>query len=183
MNTHSAPAVLLTGRPGVGKTTLIMRTLDTLRAAAGGFYTREVRRAGARIGFEIVALNGQTAMLAVRAAGKTFSREARLGMWRVDLDAIEGVAVPALQQAAASGGLVVVDEIGPMEIFSTAFCTSVGALLDQPIPLLGTIVQRPYRFADAVKRHPRVHLVTVTPANRDDLLPALTAQIRGRTDR
>ncbi len=51
--------VLLTGRPGCGKTTLIKRVVNELAVPAGGFYTEEIRERGERVGFKIITLDGQ----------------------------------------------------------------------------------------------------------------------------
>jgi nucleoside-triphosphatase len=161
--------VLLTGAPGVGKSTLIQRQITALvNRPAGGFYTRELRRAGRRIGFEMVTLTGKTALLA-SAEPDAFANGPKVGRYRVNLSGIEEVAVPALLCAWEAGALVSIDEIGPMEIFSDRFCQVVMAILDDGAPVLGTVVARPYRFADAVKQHPSVNVVEVTVANRDRL--------------
>lgn len=169
------PAILLTGRPGVGKTTVIHKTVEMLRRPVGGFYTREVRDAGRRTGFEIVTLEGETAPLATTREDLHFARSGHHGRYRVNLAGLEQVAVPALRAAHRAGDLVIVDEIGPMEILSDPFCEAVWDLLEAGAPLLGTVVSRPYRFADDVKEHARVSLRQVTPANRDDLPQELAA--------
>src|SRR3990170_2328279 len=50
-------AILLTGRPGCGKATLIREVVRSLDVPAGGFYTEEVRAAGRRLGFDLAALD------------------------------------------------------------------------------------------------------------------------------
>ncbi|MDL1898623.1 AAA family ATPase [Anaerolineae bacterium CFX7] len=172
-------AILLTGAPGVGKSTVIQRVIENLPERPGGFFTREVRRNGERVGFEIVTLDGETAMLAMTDAHTVIAREKRLGQYRVNLEVIDSVAVPALHRAQARSALVIVDEIGPMEIFSNAFCDAVQQLLDDThCAVLGTIVARPYHFANDVKKHPRVELVRVTRENRDELVQVLDARLR-----
>ena len=57
-------AYLLSGAPGVGKTTIIKQAIDTVKEKTGGFYTREIRNQGVRQGFEIVTLDEQSAILA-----------------------------------------------------------------------------------------------------------------------
>ena len=64
MSDNLSPAILLTGSPGVGKSTIIQGLVDRLGPAAGGFYTRELRQAGQRVGFEIVTLASQREVLA-----------------------------------------------------------------------------------------------------------------------
>jgi nucleoside-triphosphatase THEP1 len=132
-----APVILLTGRPGIGKTTAIRHIVAALVACtqlrwgrlhpapqeegAGGFYTREVRAGGRRTGFELVTLAGETALLATKDPDETFDRPVPFGRYRVNLDAIDAVGVPALLDALDQGQVVVVDEIGPMEILSPRF--------------------------------------------------------------
>lgn len=172
-------ALLLTGQPGTGKSTVVQHVIRRLRRPAGGFYTREVRQAGRRVGFEIVTLTGETALLASRGQGPDFLRAAPYGRYTVDLDALEQVAVPALQQAREAGILVVVDEIGPMELLSPLFRQETLALLEaEQTAVLGTIVARGHEFADRVRAHPRVKLVEVTLENRDALPTQLLALLK-----
>ena len=56
--------ILLSGAPGIGKTTLVKKTLDYIKIKAGGFYTQEIKKGGRRLGFEIVTLDGEKAVLA-----------------------------------------------------------------------------------------------------------------------
>src|SRR4029450_7418780 len=58
------PKVLLTGRPGCGKTTLVKRIVNEVVLPAGGFYTVEIREGRERVGFKIITLDDQEAVLA-----------------------------------------------------------------------------------------------------------------------
>ncbi|HYN89959.1 MAG TPA: nucleoside-triphosphatase [Ardenticatenaceae bacterium] len=163
------PVILLTGAPGAGKSTVIQKVLGRLGARAAGFYTREVRSAGERTGFEIVTTGGEVAWLATKRQEVAFAREVSFHGYRVNLDALDLVAAPALLDATRQGKVVVVDEIGPMEIFSESFCRAVRVLRDGDATVVGTVVERPNAFADAVKAHPRVRVVPVTRENREAL--------------
>ena len=166
-------AVLLTGRPGCGKTTVIHRTLALIDRPVGGFYTREIRQAGQRLGFEIVSLDEQSAILAhVDLPGSQ-----RVGKYGLDLAALESLGVAAVQQAIDQDQLVVIDEIGPMEMRSQRFREVVLAALDSRSTVLGTIVQRSTSFGDQVKRHSDVTLIDVLPSNRDALPSQLKAML------
>jgi nucleoside-triphosphatase len=172
MNSHliKHPIILLTGQPGIGKTTLIKKLAQKAGNEGGGFYTQEVRQAGARIGFEIVTFGGETCWLSRKSRERYFDDEVQFKSYRVNVGGIEKVAVPSLLNARDDGRIIFVDEIGPMEIFSRAFCDAIRALLDDDsVRMIGTIVRRPYRFADEVKKHPRVKIVEVTYGNRDGL--------------
>lgn len=119
------------------------------------------------MGFEILTLDGVRQLLAAKAPLNAFVRAALLGRYQVDLDAIDGVAVPALLAAQSAAKIVIVDEIGPMEALSPKFCEVVVNLLeDHTLMVIGTIVERHHPFADRVKSHPRVEIIKVTQTNR-----------------
>ena len=166
--------VLLTGRPGCGKTTLIKRVVKHLGQSAGGFYTEELRDHGVRAGFRIVTLDREEAVLA-HVGLKTAERVSKYGL---DLSALERVGVRAIRDALHACQLVVIDEIGPMEIRSAAFRGAVTEALDSDMPLLATIFARPLPFSDAIKARPDVSLIEVNPDNRERLVSELSGQFK-----
>jgi nucleoside-triphosphatase THEP1/uncharacterized protein with PIN domain len=157
--------LFVTGRPGVGKTTLIKRVLDDLDADVGGFVTSEIRAAGARVGFAITDLRGDEGVLAHVSIESPF----RVGKYGVNREDLERIGVGALDGAIASSDLVVMDEIGRMELCSESFQEAVGRALDSPKPVFGTIQDRENRFLDEVRARPDVEVVRITEANRDDM--------------
>jgi nucleoside-triphosphatase len=163
------PVYLLTGSPGTGKTSLIKQAVAGFSLKAGGFYTEEIRERGTRLGFRLVTLDGREAVL----SHVDFSKRFRIGKYGVDLSAMERFGIPSLQQAAAGGDLVVIDEIGKMEILSRAFRETVAAIIGSGKRVLGTIMLQSNAWADTIKRRPGVRLVTVTGTNspqvREDL--------------
>lgn len=166
-------ALLVTGAPGVGKTTLIRAVLAALRKRAGGFVTEELREEGKRVGFRVCSLDGSTAILAhVRA-----TRGPRVGRYQVDVPAFEAVGVSALEAATRDADLIVVDEIGKMELHSRRFMDALEAALRSPKPILGTLLQAPHPWIDALKRRPDVEMYRLTERNRVDLQDALLARL------
>lgn len=174
---QSKPLILLTGQPGVGKSTAIKKVVSLLGDQAGGFYTREVRGDGKRTGFKIVTVDGHSDYLATKDPTITFSREAPFKGYRVNLGAIDTLAVPSLHQALEKGQAIVIDEIGPMEFFSERFCQIVLEILDSEATGVGTIVQRPHLFADQVKAHHRVEVRQVTIDNRDQIAAQIYTEL------
>lgn len=157
--------LLITGRPGVGKTTLIRRVAEALGDRAGGFYTEEIRGPQGRLGFRLVTLDGQAAIFAhVEWAARS---PYRVGRYGVDVAALDRLGVAAIRQAMAEKEIVLVDEIGKMELFSQAFREALEAIVASPRPLIATITQSPHPWADAFKRRPGVTLWALTPANRE----------------
>lgn len=177
----SPPKILLVGQPGVGKTSVVEAVIATIGGNAGGFITREIRKGERRVGFEIVTLEGTTEILAGRRP-HSFAWSQPFGRYNVNRDAIERVAIPALRRAWQQGQIVVIDEIGPMELLSGGFHNIVKQILDSSAPVLGTIMQRTHRVADTIKRHPAVTLVEVTLKNRDQLPQELASIFAGLGD-
>jgi len=170
----SPSKILLTGRPGIGKTTVIRRFLALTRAQAGGFYTEEIRREGQRLGFSLNLLSGERHVLASVEIGGPW----RVGKYGVDVRTFEAAAVPAIEKAIAQNQLVVVDEIGKMELFSARFREAVRRAMDSSAPILGTILSRPHPFADELRTRRAIRLIEVTWTNRDGL-PSDLAKLFG----
>jgi nucleoside-triphosphatase len=166
--------VLLTGRPGSGKTTLIKRILNEVPQRFGGFYTEEIRDHGARVGFKVVALEGGEAVF----AHVDFTTPERVGKYRLDLSALEAVGVNAIRKAVHGERLIVIDEIGPMEIRSAPFREAVVDALDSELPVLATIFLRSLPFTDAIKSRPDVELIEVRPNNREELVPQMSEKFK-----
>lgn len=167
-------AVLITGRPGCGKTTLVRDVIEALQAPASGFYTRETRGAkGRRTGFELVTLDGRVATLADTSS----SGPHRVGRYCVHIGALDRVGVPAIDEAVASGRMVVVDEIGRMELLSMAFQRAVVDAIRRHRLLFGTIMLAAHPFADELKQQADVLLFELTDANRDETRAAVETQL------
>ena len=179
-SSSDAPVILLTGRPGIGKTTAIQHVVNALGSKAGGFCTREVRAEGRRTGFELVTLDGKIAFLATQDPDVALDRPAPFGRYRVNLDAIDALGVPALLDALERCQIVVVDEIGPMEILSPRFRGAILRILESEAAVVGAIVLRPHPFADRVKAHPRVAVRHITRDNRDDLPRLILSELGHR---
>ena len=174
---EGTPRLLLEGRPGIGKTTVTRRLLKLLQKAGvpvAGFTTGELRIGGRREGFVVEAVSGAREVLAhVDLPGPP-----RVGRYGVDLAALERVALPALREPGA-GGVVVVDELGRMELASAAFCETVVELLGRDVAVVATVQLARHRFTDALKRRPDIRVIRVTEATRDALPERLMERLVG----
>lgn len=161
--------VLLTGRPGCGKTTLVRRVVKELAQSAGGFYTEEIRERGLRRGFKIVTLDGKEGVF----AHVNFKTHQRLGKYGLDLSPLETISIEAVRKAIREREVTVIDEIGPMEIRSAIFRDVVNEAFNSRAPLLGTITARPFPFTDAIKKRRDVTLIEIRGDNREQLVSEL----------
>jgi nucleoside-triphosphatase len=175
---EGTPRLLLEGRPRVDKTTLARRALTLLHEAGigmpvGGFTTAELRTSRRREGFVVEATCGAQGLLAhVDLPGPP-----RVGRYGVDLAAFERVALPALSDPGL-GGVVVVDELGKMELASAAFRAAVLELLGRDVAVVATVQLALHRFTDALKRRPDIQVIRVE-ATRDALAERLMERLVG----
>ena len=154
--------ILITGNPGVGKTTLIQNIISRFNVSAGGFYTSEVRdEDGRRWGFKIISLDGREEVLA--SVDVISSR--RVSKYGVDVGAVDRVGVTAIRDALKNKDIVVIDEIGRMELTSNQFRNIVDKALDSPKLVLGTIALKETNTAKKIKERQDTKLVRLTRAN------------------
>ena len=163
-----APNLLLTGRPGVGKTTLIRKAIERLAVKVGGFWTEEIRSQGRRIGFKIVSADAEDVLAHVDSPSPF-----RVGRYGVNVPAFERVGLAAIEQAIRHADLVVMDELGRMELFSRRFEETALRALDSPKPVLGVIQDRKNAFLDGIRSRKDVMILRVTPDNRSSVLDRL----------
>jgi len=172
-----APRLLLEGRPGSGKTTAAARVVELVQAEGvrvTGFLTRELREGDERVGFALETLDGRRGRLAhVRLRGGP-----RVGRYGVALDDLERLAIPALRVDA---DVVVVDELGKMELVSSAFRDAVMALFERAVAVVATVHTHPDPFTDELKRRPSVAVLRLTRSNRDELPIVVASKLRSHT--
>lgn len=171
----SCHILLLTGSPGVGKTTVIRRVAERLRGRRlAGFYTEEIREHGARQGFRLTTLDGQEKIM----AHVDFAKTLRVGRYGVDVAAIEAVGQASLVLDNEIE-VYLVDEIGKMECLSPKFIAAMRTLLSADKAVVATVAEKGVGFIAEVKRRRDVEVWRVTPANRDSLPACVVAWLSG----
>jgi nucleoside-triphosphatase THEP1 len=157
--------ILFTGPPRCGKSTLIERIVQRIDRPATGFFTKEIRKKGRRVGFSINTLDQKEGVL----AHQRIKSRRRVGKYGINLTDLEKIAVPSMIPTRPDE-LVVIDEIGKMECFSLLFKQTLESVLDSDHPVIGSIALKGDRFIGRIKARADVGLVMVTPSNRDALI-------------
>jgi nucleoside-triphosphatase len=172
--------LLVEGRPGAGKTTALSHLSQLLQDVGMplcGFLTKELRQGRSRVGFEIESFDGERGVLAhVKLAGPP-----RVGRYGVDLQAFERVALVGVDRPREEC-VVLIDELGKMELASKRFREAVIALFDQPVRIVASVQMSRHPITDALKRRPDVETLRLTASNRDRL-PGELAERLGVTAR
>ena len=163
--------ILITGKPGVGKTTLILKVVQDYQDVHG-FFTREIRKNRKRVGFSIETLDGKKGILAHVDIQSPF----RVSKYKVNLKDIKKILIPSIKK---EGDLIVIDEIGKMELFSEEFKQKVIEALDTG-KVVATIMERPNLFCDKIKSRKDVKMFTVTEENRNNLVDVVRTELKNR---
>lgn len=165
--------ILISGLPKSGKTTLIKKLINKLKISKGGFYTEEIREGGVRKGFSLNTLDGREGVL----SHIDIKSRKRVGRYKVNLKDLEDIGVKAVREAIIHKDLIVVDEIGKMELYSAAFKEVIIEALDSKKKFLGTIMLKSNKFTPLdSKYHKTCGLL------RDKHLTGFTDRIKKRKD-
>jgi nucleoside-triphosphatase len=172
--TMSTAKLLITGPPGCGKTTLIKRIVDTVPYPVNGFFTAEIRQGGTRVGFEVESFAGVKGILShvdIRSRN-------RVGKYGVDIEAFEKIAIPEIERAIEGKNLLIVDEIGKMELYSARFKELIVTAFDSEIPIIATILYKPHPFCDRLKNGDNVNIVQLRRDNLESSLKEILKKLQ-----
>jgi nucleoside-triphosphatase len=165
--------ILLTGLPGVGKTTLIRRLSEELKNLhPAGFYTKEIREKGVRKGFELISLDGKKGLLSHVEIKSPY----RVGKYRVDVKGFEGF-LDSIAFFAPETKLIIIDEIGKMECLSPEFKRLIKEILDSEKIVIATIAFKGSGLIEEIKKRNDVRLFEITEKNRDSLLSEILSYL------
>ncbi len=159
---HTRTNILLTGRPGIGKTTAIRTIVQNFNPRkVAGFWSAEIRQSGKRVGFAIETFSGKSGILArIDIDGP------RVGKYGVNIEDIDSIIIPELRLARKLGKYIIIDEIAKMELYSSQFAIEVEACLDTG-RVIGTIQARNHQFLKKIKSRQDVRLIEITESNRE----------------
>jgi len=168
--------ILITGVPGIGKTTIIKKLADALNDLhPAGFYTLEIREGGVRKGFELVSLEGRKGILSHERIRSTH----RVGKYGVDVKEFD-VFLSYIPFFSEETGLIVIDEIGKMESLSNKFTALVREILGSEKPVIATIALKGGGIISEIKKRSDVQVFEISRENRDELTPEILRSVRSK---
>ena len=174
-----AHTLILKGRPGIGKTTLIKAAIKQLADRAGGFYTEEILGPGGRKGFRLVTLTNHSVVM----AHVDLDTRVRIGRFGVNLAAIDEVGVTALRDAIEQKPIVIIDEIGKLELASPQFQNMVIKVIGSSKLVLATAMKDNHPWLAALQSLPLVTVWEVTLKNRTPLIAQVLEWIDQRAEK
>lgn len=166
--------ILITGRPGSGKTTLfksLVKKLSHLEPI--GFYTEEIREDGVRKGFTLNGLDGSSGML----AHVGFSSDFRVGRYGVDVAGFENF-IDRIPFSNLRKNLVMIDEIGKMECFSERFKSLIVTLVESNPIFIATIAMKGGGLIEEIKQRADIRLLRVTRKNQETIITHIAKSIQ-----
>jgi nucleoside-triphosphatase THEP1 len=161
--------IFLRGKPGIGKTTVIINLINKLpKEFIKGFFTQEVRISNKRIGFDVIDLNANKAIL----ARINISTPYKVGNYCVDIESFEKIAIPSLIPMKSTK-LFIIDEIGKMECYSKVFLDNLIKLFDSDYSILATIPIYYLPIIEKINSVYKPEIIEVTISNRNYIVSKL----------
>lgn len=157
----------------MGKSTLVQKAAEATKVKVGGVLARDKRVKDRRVGFELLDLgSGRTGMLADETGNGP-----QLGKYRVRLDDLDQIGAKAIEDALKAD-LIVVDEVGPMELSSRRFIGAVEKAIASNKPMLVVLHEwSVHPLAKKIRKSFRI--ITVTRDNRDAVKEELAKELKG----
>ena len=167
--------IFLTGRVKSGKSTVLRKVLAELKPCRiGGFFTEAVIENSQTVGYQIRSVSNQS-MIFARANSQG---EYQIGGFGIFPEVFESLGVRILESALESSQLILMDEIGVMEVGAPKFKESILRCLNSNIVVSGAIKYKSNTFLDTIRNRPDLELLYVNESNRDSLPQLVIKQIR-----
>ncbi len=165
----------ITGKPRIGKSTIIKAVIKRLKAegiAVGGMLTSDMREGGVRVGFSLEDINtGEKGILAhTHVHHRQTSPKVKVGKYTVNLVDLDSLGANSIKNALAQPDpiIIIVDEIGPMELKSKRFIEVVEEAIESDKSMLVSVHQRSeHELVRRVKKE--FEMFEVTQENRDEI--------------
>lgn len=166
---------LITGESKIGKTTAIKNIVTSLGAEfCTGYYAEEILIHQSRVGFRLVTLDGKSEVIAHINHESHF----RVGRYGINLNGLEKISIASIITAIQSKKIIVIDEIGPMQVYSNPLKQTIMEAINSPLPVLGTIALLSEPWLDSIKQHHNIELHQLTTENRSEVVEKLACMLK-----
>ncbi len=174
----------ITGLPNAGKTFALLKVIEMLEAeerTVGGMVTEPVLTGGRRAGFWVMDWRKKVRRI---LASPEIRSKVKVGVYGVDLEALDEIGVNAIRSATEESDVIVVDEVGKMEMESEAFVDAVKDALDSEKPVILTLHKKSRNpLLQDIRRRDDVRILEVTPVNRNLLPYKIVGLLKGEWER
>lgn len=158
----------------MGKTTILQEIKKHIKNrgySVGGVYCPEIREKGMRTGFNIIDISSGKKGILSSVHNNNRPSGPMVGKYKVNLNDIRKIAIPALKNALETADFVFIDEIAPMELKSSSFSSAVWEVMESQKPVIAVIHQHSqHPFILKVKNREDVIIFEITLQNRDSIL-------------
>ncbi|MFW5904062.1 MAG: nucleoside-triphosphatase [Candidatus Saliniplasma sp.] len=128
--------IFVTGPSGSGKSTLVHEIIEEMELEVEGIRTPDIREGRRRVGFKIVDVSTSEEGI---LAHVDQTKGPKLGKYRVCMEDLNKFAESCLTNVSSDIDMVVIDEIGTMELYSKKFEDAVKELLGSDVPVLAVL--------------------------------------------
>ncbi len=165
------PKIGITGLPHAGKTQTLLKIIEMLEEeeyVVGGMITESIIFRNKRVGFYVMDWLSKKRR---KFAHLNIESSTQVGRYGVDMRALDAIGVKAIKSAIDQADVIIIDEVGKMEVESANFVNSVKDALDSDKPLIITLHKKSRNpLLQDIRRRDDIRILEVTPVNRN-LLP------------
>ncbi|MEG2338680.1 MAG: nucleoside-triphosphatase, partial [Clostridium sp.] len=164
--------ILLTGHPGVGKTTLLYKIIERLNLSIGGFkvdrYINQIGSTETKTFILSSLFNGidNFKIAKVRSTDSSFDMN-------IFPEEFEKASIAIINRSIMERDVIVLDEIGVMESNSPLFKQSIIDSFESPKLVIGILKGRDAPFLNSIRNRDDVDIINVTCENRSSLLQTI----------
>jgi nucleoside-triphosphatase len=166
--------IFITAKPRSGKSTAIKEIVSQIGIdKCKGFYTEEIRKNNKRIGFRIKTLDGKEGIL----ASLDSKSELRYGRYGLNIETFEELCLSSIENDLDDSKVIIIDEVGPMEIHSEKFKALLESIIKKPCIVIGTIYYRDFPWIDEFKKSEEIEVIELSLENRNDIPGRVLAKL------
>lgn len=167
--------LFLTAKPRTGKSTAIKKIVSEIgKDKCVGFITEEIKEEGKRVGFKIITMDGREGVL----ASITTISDVRLSRYGIDIKTFEDLCISTISNIEDSNKIIIIDEVGPIQMFSERFKKALIEALGNSNDIIGTVFFDQHPWIDGFKEIEGVKLINVTVENRDEIPNMILTALR-----